>query len=123
DAQRETAGGADDALHLPAPEHVSDRAAAGQERLARSERQLVAETDGGTVALVVARVPLVGVQIPGVCRVVRLDLARSIVGALRELVVSEEEQSIRVALFEAERHAVEVRPSRVRGIQNRRLKR
>src|SRR5206468_1267909 len=46
-----------------------------------------------------------------------------VVDALRELVVSEEEQSSRVSLFEAERHAVEVRPSRVRGIQNRRLER
>ena len=71
-------------------------------------RAVIAENDEAcrAMALVVARRPFVGVQVPGVRRVVRLDLAGADVGALRQLVVAEEEESARVPLLEPDPEAV-----------------
>ena len=110
-------------MHLPAAEHVGRRAAVRQERLARTERQLVPEADRRAVPLVVSRIAFVRVQVPGVRRIVRFDLARAVVGALGELIVAEEEHAAGVPLFDSERDAIEPRPSCVGRVEDRGLER
>ena len=54
-SEREPAAGPDDALHLPASEHVRDGPGAVQPAAAFAKRQLVAEAERAAMALVVAR--------------------------------------------------------------------
>src|SRR5262249_34914060 len=113
DGERESAAEANDPLDLPPAEHVRHRSAARQPWLPWPERQIVAVAERGAMTLVVPRVALVGVQVPRVRRIVRLDLARAVVGVLRQLVVREEEEAVAVALLQTERQPVELRAPRV----------
>src|SRR6185436_19591374 len=105
--EREPAAEPGDALHLPAAENVGRGVAAREVTLARTERQLVTEAERRAVPLVVAPVALVGVEVTRVGGVVCFDLARAVVGVLRQLVVDQEEHAARVTLVETERQAVD----------------
>ena len=61
--------------------------------------------------LVVTREALVLVEVGPERRVIRFDLAGTVVAVLRQLVVREEEQTRRVTLLEAQRQTLEIRRS------------
>src|SRR5262249_11677649 len=122
DGEREAAREPDDRLHLPVTGDVRHDAVL-QPLLAVAERQLVAGAERAAMPLIVAGITEVGVQVPRERRVIGLDFAGAVVLAHRHLIVGEEEQSLRVALLEAEREPVELPEAGIRRIQNRRLER
>src|SRR5206468_9687240 len=101
DAERKSRREPHDSLDLPSTKRVGRGAAVGQPRLPGPERQLVTEARLDTVSLIVPRVSGIGIQIPRVGGVVRLDFAGSVVAAPRQLVAAEKEQPVGVAFVDA----------------------